>query len=154
YSLFVSRELTDSGSSSDFERGSPKPFLPRFPDIHPTFGRLISKTFVREIELRFPTDEAAKTDATGFTELIKTLETCGKTLDEVHMEIAAWTTIGMIRTGNEDAYAYMHAVEQRQDDVNESSLLLLADGMGGYDAGEVAAALCIQTMRKLILQNK
>lgn len=150
YSLFVSRELIER----DFERGSPKPFLPQFPDIHPTFGRLIAKTFTREIDYRFPTDEAAKTDATGFTELIKTLTVCGKTLDEVHMEIAAWTTIGMIRTGNEDAYAYLHAVEQRQDDVTESSLLLLADGMGGYDAGEVAAALCIQTMRKLVLQNK
>src|SRR5262249_128191 len=70
------------------------------------------------------------------------------------MELAAWTTIGMIRTGNEDAYAYLHSCESRIDDTNESSLLLLADGMGGYDAGEVAAALCIQTLRKLILQNK
>lgn len=150
YSLFVSRELVER----DFERGAPKPFLPQFPDIHPTFGRLIAKTFTRDIDYRFPTDEAAKTDATGFSELIKTLNVCAKTLDDVHMEIAAWTTIGMIRTGNEDAYAYLHAVEQRQDDVTESSLLLLADGMGGYDAGEVAAALCIQTMRKLVLQNK
>jgi protein phosphatase len=150
YSLFVSRELVER----DFERGAPKPFLPQFPDIHPTFGRLIAKTFTRDIDYRFPTDEAAKTDASGFTELIKTLKVCGKTLDDTHMEIAAWTTIGMIRTGNEDAYAFLHAVEQRQDDVTESSLLLLADGMGGYDAGEVAAALCIQTMRKLVLQNK
>jgi protein phosphatase len=150
YSLFMGRELTDM----DFDRGSPKPFLPRFPDLHPAFGRLVSKTFVREIELRFPTDESAKTDATGFTELIKTLDTCRRTLDDVRMEIAAWTTIGMIRTGNEDAYAYLHSCESRIDDTNESSLLLLADGMGGYDAGEVAAALCIQTLRKLILQNK
>jgi protein phosphatase len=150
YSLWMGRELTDM----DFERGSPKPFLPRFPDVHPGFGRLLSKTFIREIDLRFPTDESAKTDATGFTELIKTLDTCRRTLDDVRMEMAAWTTIGMIRTGNEDAYAYLHSVESRIDDTNESSLLILADGMGGYDAGEVAAALCIQTLRKLILQHK
>lgn len=152
YSLFMGRELTDM----DFEKGGrqPKPFIPRFPDCHPTFGRLITKTFIRELDYRFPSDEASKTDATGFTELIRTLDVCKQTLDDVHLEIASWTTTGMIRTGNEDAFGLMHAAESKMDDMNESALLLLADGMGGYDAGEVASTLCIQTLRKLLLQNK
>lgn len=155
YSLFIGRELSDHGGMSDFERpGVPKPFLPRYPDVHPTFGRLISKTFIRELDYRFPSDEAARTDATGFTELIRSLDVCQRTLDDVHMEIAAWTTIGMIRTGNEDAFALLHAAESRQDDMGESALVLLADGMGGYDAGEVASALCIQSLRKQLLQHK
>jgi protein phosphatase len=151
YALHVGRELTEM----DFERqGVPKPFVPRFPDIHPAFGRLMMKTFCREANLRFPTDEAAREDPTGFTELIRTLEACRRTLDNVHLEIAAWTTTGMVRTGNEDAFALLHTAESRQDDLGECALILLCDGMGGYEAGEVAAALTIQALRKNLLQQK
>jgi serine/threonine protein phosphatase PrpC len=145
YALHVGREL----SEIDFDGpGNPKPFLPRFPDVHPAFGRLMTKTFRREPESRFPTDEAGREDPTGLTELIRTLSVLGRTLDNVRLEIASWTTTGIVRTGNEDAYALLHACETRQDDGAESALLFLCDGMGGYEAGEVAAALAIQVMRK------
>jgi serine/threonine protein phosphatase PrpC len=145
YALHVGRELDES----DFDHpGHPKPFVPRFPDIHPAFGRLMSKTFRREVEARFPSDEAVREDPSGFVELVRTLNVLRRTLDNVRLEIAAWTTTGMVRTGNEDAFALLHACESRQDDLGESALVLLADGMGGYEAGEVAAALAIQVMRK------
>jgi protein phosphatase len=151
YALHVGRELTDM----DFERqGHPKPFVPRFPDIHPLFGRLVAKTFCREVEGRFPSDEAVNEDATGFAELIRVLETCRRTLDNVRLEIAAWTTTGMVRTGNEDAFALLHAVESRQDDLGDSCLVLLCDGMGGYEAGEVAAAMALQALRRNLLHQK
>jgi protein phosphatase len=70
------------------------------------------------------------------------------------MEIAAWTTTGIVRTGNEDACALLHTVETRQDDLHEYALILLADGMGGYEAGEIASALALQTLRKTLLQHK
>src|SRR5262249_34656547 len=145
YALHVGRELTEG----DFNRpGDPKPFVPRFPDIHPAFGRLMMKTFRKEVDARFPTDEAKKDDPSGFNELIRTLHTLSRTFDTVRLEVAAWTTTGMIRTGNEDAFALLHACETRQDDVSESALVLLCDGMGGYEAGEVAAALAISVMRQ------
>lgn len=151
YALFMGRELVEK----DFERqGMPKPFIPQFPDCHPAFGRLISKTFCRDLGYRFPSDEAARKDKTGFQELIGTLECVGKALDVTRLEISAWTTIGMIRTGNEDAFAFLHATESRLEDVSDCALILLADGMGGYEAGEVAAALAIQTARKLLVQQK
>jgi protein phosphatase len=151
YALHLGRELTDK----DFERpGHPKPFIPHWPDSHPQFGRLMSKTFCRDVAQRFPSDEASKLDPTGFSELIRTLETCGRTLDNVHLEIAYWTTTGMVRTGNEDAFALLHAAESRQDDMGESALVLLCDGMGGYEAGEVAAAMAIQVMRRNLLAQK
>src|SRR5579884_1446562 len=151
YALHVGRELTDT----DFDRnGSPKPFIPRFPDTHPLFGRLISKTFRRDVAGRFPTDEAARQDPTGFTELIHVLDICRRRLDNVRLDIAAWTTTGMVRTGNEDAFALLHGVESRQDDLNESALVFLCDGMGGYEAGEVAAALTIQALRKNLLAQR
>lgn len=151
YALFVGRELTEM----DFDGpGSPKPFIPRFPDVHPLFGRLVTKTFCRPVEGRFPSDEAVKEDATGFTELIRTLEVCQRTMDNVRLEIASWTTTGIVRTGNEDAFALIHAAESRQDDLGESALVLLCDGMGGYEAGEFAAALAIQTLRKNLVQQQ
>jgi serine/threonine protein phosphatase PrpC len=151
YALHVGRDLNEI----DFDRsGAPKLFIPRFPDIHPAFGRLMTRTFRTEVNSRFPSDEAAKEDATGFTELIRTLHTLGRTLDNVRLEIAAWTTTGMVRTGNEDAFALLHACESRQDDLSETALVLLCDGMGGYEAGEVAAAMAIQIMRQYLVQQK
>ena len=152
YALHVGRELTEM----DFEKqqGVPKAIIPTFPDVHPLFARLVSKTFTRDPAQRFPTDEAAREDPTGFTELMRTLEHCRRSLATARLEIAAWTTTGMVRTGNEDAFALLHAVESRQDDLGEYALVLLSDGMGGYEAGEVAAALAIQTMRKYLLQQK
>src|SRR5207244_1928691 len=94
------------------------------------------------------------TDSSGFGELMRTLEVCGRVLDNVRLEIAAWTTTGMVRTGNEDAFALLHSIETRQDDLGESALVLLADGMGGYEAGEVAAALTIQALKKYLLQQQ
>jgi serine/threonine protein phosphatase PrpC len=151
YALHVGRDLNEI----DFDRsGAPKPFIPLFPDIHPAFGRLMTKTFRKEVEGRFPSDEAAKEDSTGFVELIRTLRTLGRTLDNVRLEIAAWTTTGMVRTGNEDAFALLHACESRQDDLSETALVLLCDGMGGYEAGEVAAAMAIQIMREYLVKQK
>lgn len=152
YSLeMLHREL----SENDFEKpGVPKPFIPRFPDIHPGFGRLISKTFRAEVFARFPTDEAGRDDKTGFSELLATLATVGRSLDRCRLEIASWTTTGMVRTGNEDAFALMHATESRQDDLTDSALVFLADGMGGYEAGEIAAAMTMQILRQNLTLHK
>jgi protein phosphatase len=151
YALHVGRELTEK----DFDKpGTPKPFIPRFPDIHPLFGRLMTKTFAREVAHRLPTDEAGREDPTGFTELIRILDVCGRTMDDVRLEIASWTTTGIVRTGNEDAFALLHSTESRMDDVSDAALILLCDGMGGYDAGEVAAAMAIQALRKNLRQHR
>jgi serine/threonine protein phosphatase PrpC len=137
---------------SDFEsQYVPKQVTDRFPDVHPLFPRLLNKTFVKDPDARFPTDEARRTDPTGFQELIQTLTVCQRVFDSVRLDIAAWTTTGMVRSGNEDAFAFLHGVDSRQDELYEYALLLLCDGMGGYEAGEVAAALAIAEMKKFFL---
>lgn len=151
YSLeFLGHNLEEK----DFE----KPFQPiliteRYPDVHPAFNRLIIKTFVRDLNTRFPTSEAEKIDPTGFTELIETLQICKRNFERVRLDIAAWTTTGMIRTNNEDAFAFLHACESRCDEVYDYALLILCDGMGGYEAGEVAAAMSIEVVREFLLEK-
>jgi serine/threonine protein phosphatase PrpC len=150
--LYALEYLHHGLEEKDFERPfTPKQITDRYPDVHPGFFRLISKTFCRELPGRFPTDEAVREDKTGFAELIRTLEVCRRTFDSVRFDIAAWTTTGMIRTGNEDAFSFLHGMESRQDELTEYAMLLLADGMGGYEAGEVAAALALQALRKYLL---
>jgi protein phosphatase len=152
--LYALEYLHHDLEEKDFEaKYQPKQITDRYPDVHPLFFRLICKTFVKDPNTRFPTDEAGKEDPTGFVELGRVLEVCSKTLDRVRLDIAAWTTTGMVRTGNEDAFTLMQAVESRQDELNEYALIVLADGMGGYEAGEVAAAMAIQALRKYLVQQ-
>ncbi len=152
--LYSLEYLHHPPEEKDFERQFvPRQITDRYPDCHPLLLRIVNKTFVRDVNTRFPTDEAGKTDPTGFTELVRALEVCRRTFDQVRFDVAAWTTTGMVRTGNEDAFAVLHAVESRQDELCEYALLLLCDGMGGYEAGEVAAALALAKMREFLLQQ-
>jgi protein phosphatase len=150
--LYSLEYLHHSLEEKDFERQfTPRLITDRYPDVHPAFFRLVCKTFVRDLNTRFPTDEAGREDATGFTELIRTLDACRRNFDNCRLDIASWTTTGMVRTGNEDAFTLMHAVESRQDDLTEYALVTLCDGMGGYEAGEVAAAMCGASLRTYLL---
>ncbi len=152
--LYSLEYLHHAPEEKDFERQFvPRQITDKYPDVHPLLLRIVNKTFVRDVNTRFPTDEASRTDKTGFVELIRTLEQCQRTFDQVRLDIAAWTTTGMVRTGNEDAFCVLHAVEQRQDDLSEYAVVLLCDGMGGYEAGEVAAALAMAKMREFLLQQ-
>ncbi len=50
---------------------------------------------------------------------------------------------GMVRTNNEDAVG----------EVEEFGLLILADGMGGYNAGEIASGIAVTTVRDMVKQE-
>ncbi len=59
------------------------------------------------------------------------------------IETAARTDPGPVRDRNEDSFL----VDE------DCGLLLLADGMGGHAAGEVAARIAVETCRELILEQ-
>ncbi|MCX7664413.1 MAG: protein phosphatase 2C domain-containing protein [Gemmataceae bacterium] len=148
--LLLGRDLTQH----DFDlMGNPRSFLDQFPDINPFLGRLLARTFVRNPDARFPTQEGREHDETGMTELSQALEGCRRNLGRVHHEIACWSTTGIYRAGNEDAVAILHGADARLEDTDQYSLILLADGMGGMEGGEIAAAMCIQSLRQQLLEQ-
>ncbi len=62
-------------------------------------------------------------------------------MSEVEMEIVSRTDVGLKRNHNEDRLAVFP----------DRGLVLLADGMGGYNAGEVASQLVIDTVAAELL---
>lgn len=58
----------------------------------------------------------------------------------MQLSVAARTDVGMIRAGNEDAFFA---------DANESrGIFIVADGMGGHAAGEVASEMAVQIVTR------
>jgi protein phosphatase len=151
YAMHLGRELTEL----DFElQGVPKSIFSRFPDIHPDFGRLIGKTFCRDVDGRFPTEDAANGDPTGFKELATVLDSCARSLGHLSIDVGASTTTGMVRTGNEDAFAVFHSAGSFENDFRNRALVLLADGMGGYEAGEVAARMALAAIQEYLSKQE
>ena len=74
------------------------------------------------------------------------------------IKISALTDVGKERTNNEDAFIYCSNLLQQDWSVASATdyvelgdlgaLLVVADGMGGANAGEVASALAIETVKK------
>lgn len=149
YSLQLGRELAEL----DFdETGRLKPPLELDPDLHPCLGRVLARTLSFERGHRFPSDDA-RDDLSGFGELVRTLESAQAILSRARLDIAAWTTTGMVRGNNEDAVAIFHGSEQRESLSHDWAFIALADGLGGNAAGEVAAALTIQTLSRGMTQS-
>jgi serine/threonine protein phosphatase PrpC len=80
----------------------------------------------------------------------------------IKLAVAAKTDVGKVRTNNEDAYVVadlnrgerVSATSPADFDVKERGVLLaVSDGMGGEQAGEVASALVVETLRRVLVEK-
>lgn len=62
------------------------------------------------------------------------------------IEAACLTDIGLQRTNNEDSYIYWEP-DSDDDFLRKGRLAAVADGMGGYEGGQEASRLAIETVR-------
>jgi protein phosphatase len=64
----------------------------------------------------------------------------------VRLDMGAATSVGKIRKLNEDSYLLQHASWCNQDQRRELGIAVVADGLGGHEAGERASHLVIRTL--------
>ncbi len=62
------------------------------------------------------------------------------------IEIASLTDVGLQRANNEDSYLYWEPVSDA-DFRRKGRLAVIADGMGGYEGGQEASRLAVETVR-------
>jgi serine/threonine protein phosphatase PrpC len=66
----------------------------------------------------------------------------------VKLHITHLSDTGLVRSTNQDAYS-VDLLDPRAN----AALLIIADGMGGYEGGEIASALAVETVRKQVCAN-
>lgn len=76
------------------------------------------------------------------------------------LRLTAKTDVGRVREHNEDNYVVCPDVEKKEwffsdttIESEEGTLLVVADGMGGLNAGEVASAIAIETIQQYFNQD-
>ena len=62
------------------------------------------------------------------------------------LEIASLTDVGRQRTNNEDSFLYWEA-DSGEEFRRKGRLAVIADGMGGYEGGQEASRLAVETVR-------
>lgn len=64
------------------------------------------------------------------------------------MEVAGLSDVGCQRENNEDSFLYWEPVDDR-DFQRKGRLAIVADGMGGYEGGQEASRLAVETVREV-----
>ncbi len=68
----------------------------------------------------------------------------------IRLRAAAMTDVGRVREHNEDSVLAVEYVRESLVDPAQCHLYVVADGMGGAEAGEVASAIAVDTIRSYI----
>src|SRR5271156_3906609 len=68
----------------------------------------------------------------------------------IRLRAAAMTDVGRVREHNEDSVLAVEYTRESMIEPAQSYLYVVADGMGGAEAGEVASAIAVETIRSYI----
>ncbi len=70
-----------------------------------------------------------------------------------HLRVGAATDVGRVRTHNEDVLLTFIGEQNGDAALDRFGLFILADGMGGHQAGEVASSLAARTVAREVIER-
>jgi serine/threonine protein phosphatase PrpC/serine/threonine protein kinase len=105
--------------------------------VSPELEQAVRRALVFDPQGRWPTVDALK------AELVRLA-------GGIRIRAAVMTDVGMVREHNEDATMAVEFVRQSLVDPAQSYLFVVADGMGGAEAGEVASAIAVGAIRNYV----
>ncbi len=123
-------------SESWREEGGPIRFYPPHV-VSPALEQAVRRALLFDPAARWPNIDALKTELVRLGGIIR-------------LRAAVLTDVGMVRELNEDS---IMAVEFQRDSLIEPAqnfLYVVADGMGGAEAGEMASAIAVATIRGFV----
>lgn len=130
--------LTGERLDSETWRGEAGPI--RFYPPHvvtPALEQIVRRALLFDPEARWANVEALK------AELVRLSST-------VYLRTAALSDVGMVRELNEDAVMVVEYKRDSQVEPAQNFLYVVADGMGGAEAGEIASAIAVGAIRNYV----
>jgi serine/threonine protein phosphatase PrpC len=123
-------------SESWREEAGPVRFYPPHV-VSPELEQVVRRALLFDPSGRWPTVDALKAELVRLSAVLR-------------IRAAALTDVGMVREHNEDATMAVEFVRQSLVDPAECHLYVVADGMGGAEAGEVASAIAVGAIRSYV----
>ncbi len=105
--------------------------------VSPELEQAVRRALLFDPQERWPTIDAFKAELVRLSAAVR-------------IRAAAMTDVGMVREHNEDATMAVEYVRQSLIDPAQNYLYVVADGMGGAEAGEVASAIAVSTIRNYV----
>jgi serine/threonine protein phosphatase PrpC len=105
--------------------------------VSPPLEPIVRLALAFNAEDRWPTADALKAELIKLTGAIR-------------IRAAALTDVGRVRELNEDSVMAIEYARQSQVEPAQNYLYIVADGMGGAAAGEVASAIAVGTLRDYV----
>jgi PPM family protein phosphatase len=123
-------------SESWREEAGPVRFYPPHV-VSPELEQVVRRALLFDPAGRWPTVDALKAELVRLSAAVR-------------IRAAAMTDVGMVREHNEDATMAVELVRQSLVGPAECHLYVVADGMGGAEAGEVASAIAVGAIRNYV----
>jgi serine/threonine protein phosphatase PrpC len=105
--------------------------------VSPELEQAVRRALMFEPKGRYPTVDALKAELVRLSAVVR-------------IRAGVMTDVGMVREHNEDSTMAVEYVRQSLIDPAQNYLYVVADGMGGAEAGEVASAIAVGAIHKYV----
>lgn len=114
--------------------------------LAPVTAVVFAKALSPDKNVRYASADAF---AAGLTEAIEAL----KRVSSIALVVGRLSHVGMVRDHNEDSLLTLEVQRTQLSEAQPVGLYVVADGMGGHEAGEVASGVAINTVAKVLTEK-